>query len=469
MNQRIAKLCLVFILLLAAVLRSADLTQPIWQDEALYAHTARNFYRTQHLTFDGAPWSFQPPFFIFFLTFFYFILGDSEFVARISGPLLGTLGVLGVYLLAKHLYDEETGLLASLFIAIMPAHVFFARMILADNLLATSLIFTLFFFLKYVKENQKKYLYASSIFIAVTALSKKIGVLVYPSLILYLFLKEKNSRWIKRKDIWLIFLISILIQVPWYIRNYFIFNNPFINFTPLLTFTNPPLYPRLPFDELEENSIFRLIDLISYVAGLPVFLISIVGILLLLKDKKEILLPGIFLGSFLSVAILFSGTETGRYILPALSFFSMFAGYGMRKFSEKRIYYPLFILLLFSTFLFNVDFSIEVIKNNREKYTGYKETGEWLKEYSAKNATLITNSRVLRYYSEKYSIYFPEKEEEFWNIVKNYSGELYIVVEDWTTDPPTPVYAKENEKKLKNQVYAFAMKQRKIIRVYKNE
>lgn len=464
MNQKAAKLCLMFILFLAGALRLANLNQPLWPDEALYAHTARNFYKTQSLTFDGTPWRFQPPLFIFFLAFLYFILGDAEFVARISGPLLGTLTVLGVYLLAKHLYDEETGLLASLFVAIAPVHVFFTRMILADNLLVASLIFTLFFFLKYIKEGRKQYFYASSIFIAATALSKKVGFLMYPVLILYLTLQEKSFSWARRRDVQAIFLISFLMQLPWYIRNYVIFGNPLIIGFP---YNSSPYSAGFTY-ELGEIPVFEVINFIFYSVSPPVFAVGILGFLFLLNDKKEIPALTMPLMVFLSI-VLAVRYEVGRYLLPTLPFFSIFAAYGMKKFTGRRVYYPIFVSLLLFTFLFGTDFSIRLIENNRWKYEGYKEAGEWLKEHASKNAALMTNSRVLRYYSEKESIYFPEKEEDFWKTTRNYDGEMYIAIESWPTDPRMPGYAMEIEKNLKNKAYAVKIEGREIIRVYKNE
>jgi len=432
--------------------------QPLWPDEALYAHTARNFYRDQSLSFDGTPWRFQPPLFIFFLSFLYFIIGESEFAARISGPLLGTLTVLGVYLLGKHLYDNETGLLSSLFIAAIPVHVFFTRMILADNLLTASLVFALFFFSKYINENQRKYLYLSGIFIAAVALSKKIGILIYPVLVLYLLLREKNFSWMKRRDLQLMFLVSILIQFPWYVRNYLIFSNPLIS---------PSLYPIGFVYEFGKTSLLNVLSSLFYTVSPPIFLLALLGILFLLKDKKEILFPGMPAAAFLP-AVFITRLEPGRYLLPVLPFFSIFAGYGVRKFSEKRAYYPLFVSFLLFTVLFGVDFSIKVMEYNKEKYAGYKETGEWLKEHASENAAVMTNSRALRYYSERDSAYFPEKEDDFWRALKDYGrryNEVYVAIEDWPTDPPTPSYIKDAEKGLKNPVFSF----KNIIRVYKNE
>ncbi len=78
--------------------------------------------------------------------FLFRLFGVNIFSFRFASALAGILTVLGLYFLAKRLFNWQIGLLASYFLAISFWHVNFSRQGLADILLTLFLVWALYFF-----------------------------------------------------------------------------------------------------------------------------------------------------------------------------------------------------------------------------------------------------------------------------------------------------------------------------------
>lgn len=84
------------------------------------------------------------------------IFGLNEFAVRFPGAIFGILAIWGVYLLIKELFKDEKypDLLASftaLVLAIMPLHIHFSRGAWETNVYTTLLLFSICFFLKFIR------------------------------------------------------------------------------------------------------------------------------------------------------------------------------------------------------------------------------------------------------------------------------------------------------------------------------
>ncbi|MEK7504094.1 MAG: glycosyltransferase family 39 protein, partial [Patescibacteria group bacterium] len=65
---------------------------------------------------------FKPAGYAYMLIPFVKVLGLTELAVRLPSALFGILGVLGIYLLTKELFNRQTGQLAALMLAISPWH-----------------------------------------------------------------------------------------------------------------------------------------------------------------------------------------------------------------------------------------------------------------------------------------------------------------------------------------------------------
>jgi len=115
---------LLLILAAAAALRLYALgAESLWFDEAYSVWVARH----------GIGWQLSqstqrifPPAY-YSLLHVWLALGDSEFAVRLLSVLLGLLSVLGMYALARQLFDVRVGLIAAAILAVSPLHVAYSQ------------------------------------------------------------------------------------------------------------------------------------------------------------------------------------------------------------------------------------------------------------------------------------------------------------------------------------------------------
>ena len=145
---------LVLILLLALILRSAGIiTRPIWYDEAfsiLLAEQGPAAILSGTLAADANSSAAEehPPAYYFLLWGWMQLFGDSLIAVRLLS-IIFSLGIIYfLYLIARHLFDEQTALAAACLAAILPFQIHFGVEIRLYVLLAFWLTLTTYAFLK---------------------------------------------------------------------------------------------------------------------------------------------------------------------------------------------------------------------------------------------------------------------------------------------------------------------------------
>lgn len=416
---------LIVIIFLASYLRLTNLTQPIWPDEALYAKTAENLYNGEGLTFDGTPWRHQPPLFVLFITLSYIILGVSEASTRIVGPLFGILGIIAVYYLGKQLYNEKVGIIAAFFLGVTPVHWFLSRMILTDIALTTLITLTILFF--YIStEKEGKYAWATGVLIALVGLTKRVGPIIYLILISYLITTERNINWIKKKEYQTIFGISFLLQIPWLAIKSGTLRRSSTLYTGYIAELSIPSH----------QGVFTVLKALPYTVSKPVLLLALLGIFYMVKKvKKEDILVITPIIVFLLVYMLWGGTriEAPRYLIPIVPFFCIISANAIHNFSErieKRSVNIFFIILVvFLTLSVNAIQGDEMISIEWERYSGYEEVSRWIDQSTTQDSIIITNSRIIRYYSNRNIIYYPPDKTSFQKLLGQTTNNTYIVID----------------------------------------
>ena len=129
-------LVLIFVLLLAFLLRTLNLTGlPIFTDEAIYIRW------TQIANFDPA-WRFisltdgKQPLFIWLNILSQRIFSDPLFAGRLISAIAGVFTSLGIYFLGKELFNKKTGLFAAFIWVVFPFALWHDRLAMMDSLLA---------------------------------------------------------------------------------------------------------------------------------------------------------------------------------------------------------------------------------------------------------------------------------------------------------------------------------------------
>ena len=172
---------------------------------------------------EGHPYGFRPPGYPFFLTLLYAIFGRSYVAVRLVNALLGTLTCLPIYRFAKYVWGWQTGLLASLGVAVHPLLIYFISMIYPESLILC-LMAVVFLLVNEASESRR--------IRDVLPIGLVLSILVYlrPSMLtfglmlcVWIWLTYETVRKRLLTCICLVVVMALAIA-PWSIRNYLAFD-----------------------------------------------------------------------------------------------------------------------------------------------------------------------------------------------------------------------------------------------------
>lgn len=192
-------------------------------DEGRYAEIAREMtasgnYLTPYL--NGIKYFEKPILFYWLESAAIHLGGLNLWSIRSVNALLGLLGCLFTYGTARKLYDRKTGILASLILGTSMLYFVMLHMISLDLPVSFFLMATLYAFLLGIQTSPpgRYYLWAASIAAACAVLTKGLIGIVFPVLIIGVYLAVLNE-WRLLLKLYLpsCLLIFFLIATPWHI------------------------------------------------------------------------------------------------------------------------------------------------------------------------------------------------------------------------------------------------------------
>ncbi len=171
------------IILIALAITAIGLFEPLMRndDPVLYANIAKQMI-LQHNWIDlysgGQDWLDKPHFPFWMAALSFKIFGINSFAYVLPGYLFHLLGAYYTYRLAKHLYNHEVGLLATL-IYVTSLHLMLSAMdVRAEAYLLGEIMPACYYWLIYDKESSLKSLLLASFFTALALMTKGIFVLI---------------------------------------------------------------------------------------------------------------------------------------------------------------------------------------------------------------------------------------------------------------------------------------------------
>lgn len=221
------------------------LTDP---DETFYAQTAKEmFQKGEWLTpmLYGKPQFEKPILFYWLIEISYAVFGINEFAVRFPSALFGFLGLAGVYLLGRLLFNNRTGIFSAIVLATCLEYVVLSIGCVTDMVLFTLLLFgALFFLCAQVRQKSYFYLLSSAAFALATLTKGPIGLLLPGFIILiYLFIVKDFALFKKVSVLAGALTVFLLIAAPWYMIMYKIHGKEFIDaffgFQNITRFTTP--------------------------------------------------------------------------------------------------------------------------------------------------------------------------------------------------------------------------------------
>ncbi|MDQ3239743.1 MAG: glycosyltransferase family 39 protein [bacterium] len=228
------KFIYISILLLALLLRFIKLGQePVsldW-DEASLGYTAYTLL-TNGTDEYGNTWplsvrsfnDYKPPAYAYLAILPVAIFGLNEFSTRAPSAFLGSLTVIGVFLLTKEFFKKQSGftnnqtqyiaLLAMFVFAISPWHLQFSRAAFEGNIAVFFLTFGMYFLLRWLNPSKSYNAYVCAIFLVGTLYAYHASRLVVPLLLFGIALRYRKFFLLHIKTTALSTLLAMLLCIP---------------------------------------------------------------------------------------------------------------------------------------------------------------------------------------------------------------------------------------------------------------
>ncbi len=201
-------LFLVFIFffrLLALKLMNIDL----FFDEAYYWYWSKNL--------DWGYYS-KPPFIAFIIKVFTSIFGDNIYGIKLASNLFYTLSAIYVYLISKELFNEKIAFFAGITFITLPGISYLSEVISTDAFLVFFWSFSLYYFIKALKNDRWIYWILAGIGGGLGLLSKPTMIIFVISVVIYLMIDKKEV--FKNIKFYFALILAALIYMPNFIWNY---------------------------------------------------------------------------------------------------------------------------------------------------------------------------------------------------------------------------------------------------------
>jgi 4-amino-4-deoxy-L-arabinose transferase-like glycosyltransferase len=454
---------IICVLTFAAIYDALSLPPTEWDSLAYGVNYAKIIFQNNHIPLIAGPSigiemsAPYPPGMQLSASFFYVFAGSAnDFYYRMLSPIFSLATLLVVYKFAKQISQNKT---ASVFAAsALTLTPFFWELFIKDTyLMSLTFMFTMsayFFYKAYVAKtvDAKNYEVLGSLFCGFAALTSYIGLLAFGVPLIYALHKRAGLKRIVGSV-----GISVLIALPWYLRNLVLLGNPVYPFAGG-RYLDPLLHNSTAqsFEQYLQLPVYAWTSTLCKVAAV----LLIVGIVFFTLSKKRkdfpltmtlyILLSGI---SLMALYVAFP-----RYIIIALPMSAVFFGLNINAFLKKRrwpqIASAVFIafVVLVSAVMFpyvnSVKPSATAGESRMQYIAGVFEEGnawQWINQNTPLNAK-IASFDIKEYYlnrtlfsldgNESVPLYYLDSIQEATQFLKD-KGVGYVLSVPWAS--PTDI------------------------------
>jgi 4-amino-4-deoxy-L-arabinose transferase-like glycosyltransferase len=305
-------------------------------------------------------------------------------------------------LLGKRLFGKKAGLYASLFLAFLPAHVFYSGKILNDALATFLIALSFLFFWKGFEENKNPYKVLFGAVLALSLLAKYTTLWIMPAFLIY-FLIRRPLKFLKDKYLWYAIIAFLIVLIPWFVYGVYYYGSPIGAFV----------------HGYNSASYWGGVQPWSFYFDQGWLIFSAVGILFIIalayplyrKDffSRKTALILIWVVFFLAMLILMPHKED-RFILPIIPAVCIFIGAVFAELRyQKLIALLAIILLIFS--LGSIYYENKSTSNNMNAKC-FIETMNYLKSNENDFMTVSESPPLIYYFTHNESAYYPSNLNE---------------------------------------------------------
>ena len=338
-------------------------------DEALYAGVSGEIIKSNNwldLTWRGSHWVDKPPLYMWMTALFYKIFGINEFSARLFSCICGISTAILIYFFAKKLYSRNTAVASALLLISTQHFIWSAKAGMLDC--AFTFFITLSLFLFKLGEEKKIWLFFCPLAFACAFLTKGIGAILIPAILIFYIIFTKKFRILKSPYfLWGIF-VCFVVLVWWHWLAISHYGKSFI----FGYFTKHLFVRTTQSVEGHTGGIFDSFKVIPnkgrpWGAFLFLVLPFVIWSVIRKKEKAHILPLTWVVTVFVIVSLV--KTKLHWYILPIYPASSMLIGWAFSK-VFKKLTIPITLLLVSAVLVylsqakgvFNLDYTPETKK-----------------------------------------------------------------------------------------------------------
>lgn len=160
-------------------------------------------------------WSYvdHPPM-VAFINFLTTLGKENLFALRLGAILITLLVSIIIYFLAKEIFNDKIAFFATILFQIIPHYLIVWLTMFVELPLALFWIASIFIFFRIIKGEKSALWYLMTVTLGLGYLSKYTMFLFWPCLVVFLLISPKNRVWLKRKESYLCFLLSLIFFLP---------------------------------------------------------------------------------------------------------------------------------------------------------------------------------------------------------------------------------------------------------------
>lgn len=177
------------ILFLGLILRLFLINQSFWLDEASQATTSQ---RPLSEIILKNQFDFHPPL-SYILSHFWIQFGTSEVWLRLLPILFGTATIFVVYLIAKKLFSQKVGLIASLLISIAPYHIYYSQEFRMYSMVTLFVSLLIYYFLRLLDRSSNLNSALFILFSLLTLYTHYLGGIIFIPIFVYVLLFHRKQ------------------------------------------------------------------------------------------------------------------------------------------------------------------------------------------------------------------------------------------------------------------------------------
>jgi len=392
------KYLILIVLLLAILLRAYNInSQSVWTDEAISVHTGLQSVKDIFWTLDPTP-----PLHNIILHFWIELFGMSAIAIRSLSVILSVASVYMIYLVGN-LINKKIGIYAALLLAISPISILYAQEARAYTLLFLTSLLSMYFYIKYLKNDSKINTIGYIISSALMMYSYVFGICIILAQNIYCLFHKMNWKWIITQVTILLLYLPWLLIIPRIITN---------NYSSgVLAWTQPVLVTLLEaFGQFSIGIVSPMFGILLMV----IFLILIV-VFLLSKEKKSLLLLWFTLPIIIPLLItilllpIYSTRHTSFAVIP----FILIIALGLNTLPKKIKSITLIIIVILTL-------SCVIIQQNTHTKDDWKKITQYIGEKNVSQIAIMSwyEAMPLSYYYNPHCILTEKNEDAVYACLK---------------------------------------------------